>query len=80
MEFVASYWWLWLVVLALSVGFTAFSHLQIIKGIVSSKSFSQVKSSFFSGFISLAITGVIAFVTSILLIVSIVLNIIDYAK
>ena len=83
MAFIALYWWLWLLLTAVFSGYTLFNQLKRMKGMlrgVQQGDVGKAFSSFGSGIATLVVSGLLAGVSGVLLLISIVLNIITYAS
>ncbi|MDO8516964.1 MAG: hypothetical protein Q7S33_02460 [Nanoarchaeota archaeon] len=84
MEFIGAYWWLWLIFSVICTGYAIFNQVKRMKNfhqvMLSRMNPVAASNSFFSGLIPLIISGLLATGFSILLGISIVVNIIQMIK
>lgn len=80
MEFIASNWWLWFAVMIVCAILAFRNQIKRMKSMVSSRSMDGATTSFFSGLGMLVFTGLLASIAGVLFVLSLILNVIDYAK
>ena len=88
-EFIATYWWLWLVVFVASMIYIIFNMVRRIKGESSilrrirggsGDSFESDQKAFFAGTEYFFIAALVAYMSGIALVISIIINLINYLK
>ncbi|HAU66163.1 MAG: hypothetical protein A2017_16280 [Lentisphaerae bacterium GWF2_44_16] len=80
MDIISTYWYLWLIVTMVGYGYVITNQLKRIKGMMNADAFSDVEKDFFSGMGPLLIAAFVGTGGMIILVISIILHIISYAK
>lgn len=82
MQFIANYWWLWMILSVCCWVYCFFNQLKRMKEVASTSrsNLFDIKKSFFSGQANLIIFGLSGSMLGLLLLIEVVLNIIRYAK
>ncbi|MDO8521478.1 MAG: hypothetical protein Q7S52_05160 [bacterium] len=83
MQFIASYWYLWLILMIVFGGYAMYNQLRRMKSMTRSffgsnsaaEGLVGVHQSFFSGMGKMIVAGVIASISSFLLLIAIVINV-----
>ncbi|MBI4992322.1 MAG: hypothetical protein HZB99_03820 [Candidatus Harrisonbacteria bacterium] len=78
MEFVASWWWLWLLSFVFSSGYVMVNQVRHMRGMVNAVDFESGKKSFTSGLGAFAAVGLVAWASALLLVVSLAINLLKY--
>lgn len=83
MEFIGVYWWAWLIGMVIFGGYAIYNQVKRIKGMMVggfSRDINLAFSSFRSGILSMVVSLVIAGISSILLLLSVIINLIIYLR
>ena len=80
MEFIATYWYIWLVIMVIGYGYALSNQLRRMKGMMTSPFAAGIaENTFFKGIGKMVVAGAIGIGGMVLLAIAIVLNIINSA-